>query len=87
MEAADTPQEEAIALYWRAVALVGLDEISAAIRDYEAFLDLPQSEVPEELRAQAQAEYLDIVTPTPSPTATVTPTRGTTLTFTATPTK
>jgi tetratricopeptide (TPR) repeat protein len=87
IEAAETPQEEAIALYWRAVALLGLDEMSAAIRDYEAFLALPAVEVPEDLRAQALAEYLDIVTPTPSPTASTTPTPGPVLTFTATPAK
>ncbi len=85
MDVADTPQEEAIALYWRAVALVGLDEMSAAIRDYEAFLALPRAEVPEDLRSQALAEYLDIVTPTPSAAATNTRTPGSILTFTTTP--
>jgi tetratricopeptide (TPR) repeat protein len=87
IDAADTPQEEAIALYWRAVTLVGLNEMSAARRDYETFLALPRAEVPEDLRAQALAEYLRIVTPTPSPTATITRTPGTVQTFTATPNK
>ena len=91
MDAADTPREEAIALYWRAVTLVGLDEMSAAIRDYEAFLALPAADVPDDLRALALTEYLGIVTPTPFSTSTITATPTitrtlpTVMTFTATP--
>jgi tetratricopeptide (TPR) repeat protein len=87
MDAASNPREEAIALYWRAVALVGLKETGAAIRDYEAFLDLPEGVAPAKLVAQAKDEYLAIVTPTPSntPTNTLTPTATSTPTRTFTP--
>jgi tetratricopeptide (TPR) repeat protein len=84
IDAAETPREEAIGMYWRAVALVGLNEVPSAIRYYETFLALPLAEVPDDLRAQALAEYLRIVTPTPSPTATITRTPGTVVTFTPT---
>jgi tetratricopeptide (TPR) repeat protein len=84
IDAAETPREEAIGMYWRAVALVGLNEVPSAIRYYEAFLALPLAEVPDDLRTQALAEYLRIVTPTPSPTATITRTPGTVVTFTPT---
>jgi len=87
MDAAATPREEAIALYWRAVSLVGLKETGAAIRDYEAFLALPEGVAPVNLVSQAKTEYLAIVTPTPSMTATntFTPTATATITITFTP--
>jgi tetratricopeptide (TPR) repeat protein len=87
MDAASTPREEAIALYWRAVSLVGLKETGASIRDYEAFLALPEGVAPAKLVSQAKTEYLAIVTPTPSMTATntFTPTSSSTPTVTFTP--
>jgi tetratricopeptide (TPR) repeat protein len=89
MDAATTPREEAIALYWRAAALVGLKENSAAIRDYEAFFALPEGVAPPDLLEQARPEYLKLVTPTPSATATITntpaPTNTITPTFTPSP--
>jgi tetratricopeptide (TPR) repeat protein len=84
VDVAATPREEAIALYWRAVALVGLKETGAAIRDYEALLALPEGAVPPSLLKQAKTEYLAIVTPTPSATATQTFTPSATSTATAT---
>ena len=84
VDVAATPREEAIALYWRAVALVGLKETSAAIRDYEALLALPEGVAPPSLVEQAKTEYLAIVTPTPSSTATRTFTPSATGTATAT---
>lgn len=84
MEAAATPREEAIALYWRAVSMVGLKNSDAAIRDYEAFFALPAEVAPKDLLAQAREEYLTIVTPTPSLTPTITFTPAPTKTFTPT---
>ncbi len=69
---AETPAQEAVLLYWRAVALVGLDETNAAIRDYEAFLALPTSEAYSDLRATAQIEYSALVTATATLQPTVT---------------
>ena len=90
MEVASNPREQAIALYWRAVSMVGLKNMSAAIRDYEAFFALPQGVAPADLLAQAREEYLVLVTPTPSLTPTITytpsPTKTVTPTFTATAT-
>ena len=90
MDAATSPREEAIALYWRAASLVGLKETGAAIRDYEAFFALPAGVAPADLLAQARKEYLILVTPTPSRTPTITftpaPTKTFTPTFTATAT-
>lgn len=86
-EVAANPREEAIALYWRAVAMVGLKNTGAAIHNYEEFLSLPQGVAPAKLVAQAKNEYLAIVTPTPSntPTNTLTPTSTATPTHTFTP--
>jgi len=86
-DVASNPREEAIALYWRAVAMVGLNNTSAAIFNYEEFLALPEGVAPAKLVAQAKNEYLAIVTPTPSntPTNTLTPTATSTPTRTFTP--
>lgn len=85
---AETPSQEAILLYWRAVALVGLDETSAAIRDYEAFLAMPTSTNLAGLRATAQVEYSALVTATPTlhPTVTANWTKTPTPKVTKTPT-
>ena len=87
MDAATTPREEAIALYWRAVCMIGLKETGAAIKNYEAFFALPEGVAPKDLIDQAQTEYLAIVTPTPSSTATITLTPSPTRTATATPSR
>jgi tetratricopeptide (TPR) repeat protein len=89
-KAATTPRQKAVAQYWRASALVGLEKFSTAIREYELFLSLPESVAPAELRTQALAEYLQMVTPTPTATntktSTPTPTPSVTVTHTITPT-
>ncbi|MBA4375628.1 MAG: hypothetical protein C0401_05580 [Anaerolinea sp.] len=83
---AKTDTQKAVLLYWRAAALVGLKEINAAIRDYEAFLALPAENVPASLRSTALVEYNSIITATPTltPTITSTPTLTFTNTLTAT---
>jgi tetratricopeptide (TPR) repeat protein len=68
----ETSAQQAEWLYWRAVALVGLDETSAAIRDYEAFLALPTSDIDSDMRATAQVEYSSLVTATATLHPTVT---------------
>lgn len=85
---AETPSQEAILLYWRAVALVGLDETSAAIRDYEAFLAMPTSDILAGLRSTARVEYSALVTATPTlhPTVTANWTKTPTPKITKTPT-
>jgi tetratricopeptide (TPR) repeat protein len=77
-----TDTQKAIFLYWRATALVGLKEINAAIRDFEAFLAYPTEKVPASFRIKALAEYLKIVTPTPSRTPTITNTPKPSITLT-----
>lgn len=84
IEAASTPREEAIALYWQAAALVGLDEMESAIRHYEEFLALPAGVAPLDLRNQALTEYMAMVTPTPTATQTTTSTPLSVATFTPT---
>jgi tetratricopeptide (TPR) repeat protein len=83
-DAVTTPREQAILLYWRAQALIGLKENGAAIRDYEALLALPEGIAPEDLLEKARTEYFAMVTTTPTFTPTITYTPSPT--FTASPT-
>jgi tetratricopeptide (TPR) repeat protein len=84
-DAASNDVDKAITLYWRALSLLELDQVSAARRDMEAFLAYPESVTRLEMRDRIISEYLKLVTMTPSPTSTITPTPLPTGTATPTP--
>lgn len=86
-----TDEEHASLLYYRAQSLEQLDEILPAIRDWKAFLELPESSMPAAWRTYAQKRLETLSTPTSTPvTPTITftrmPTRTNTVTFTRQPT-
>jgi tetratricopeptide (TPR) repeat protein len=93
VEYAKGDRQKAVALYWRAISLIGLKETKAAIRDLEAVLAYPEAIIPLNLREQVLKAYMPLVTPTPSlsPSATVkpsgTPKSDKTPTLTRTPTR
>jgi tetratricopeptide (TPR) repeat protein len=75
---ARTDREKAYALYWRAMALIGLDEEPAATRDLQDLFSLPEASIPAELKQDAMNAYQKLVTATPtlepsSTTVTTTP--------------
>jgi tetratricopeptide (TPR) repeat protein len=70
--------------YWRAQAQDALGAKFAALKDWQALLDLPSAAVPPAWAKQAE-RWLIALTPTPTNTATVTPSK--TATRTATPIK
>lgn len=83
--------EHASLLYYRAQSLELLDEISPAIRDWKALLELPAASMPSEWRKLAQDRLETLFTPTVTlvtPTLTMTrmPTRTPTITITRLPT-
>jgi tetratricopeptide (TPR) repeat protein len=63
---ARTDREKAFALYWRALALIGLDEEPAAARDLQALFSLPEASIPAELKLDAMNAYQKLVTATPT---------------------
>jgi tetratricopeptide (TPR) repeat protein len=62
--------ERAEYLYWRALALEGLNELKPAANDWKALLALPEEAVPPDMRREAEQHLASILTPTvkPSPT-------------------
>lgn len=66
--------DKSMALYWRALSLLELDQMSAAIRDMEAFLAYPETVTRVWMRDRIITEYFKLVTMTPSSTPSVTPT-------------
>ena len=85
-DAATNDVDISMTLYWRALSLLELDQVSAAIRDMEAFLAYPESVTRLWMRDRMVEEYLKLVTMTPSPTATETSTPTQTPESTITPT-
>lgn len=71
---AQTDEQKAELLYWRAIALEKLDETAAAIKDWQSFLAFPSNVVDPTMRADGESHYFTLVTPTPSVTLTSTPT-------------
>ncbi|NPV86733.1 MAG: tetratricopeptide repeat protein [Anaerolineae bacterium] len=80
--------EEGQVYYWRAQALEKINMLQAAIRDWEALLNLPSTDIPDAWRATAR-QRLDVLAPkSPTPTVpTQTPSRTPTRTRTPSPTK
>lgn len=79
---AETDLQKAELTYWRAQSLEQLGELSAAMRDYQALVDLPSENVKEEWiqYAREHMQKITALTPTvkprlPSPTITRTSTR------------
>ncbi len=91
-EYAANERQEAVALYWRAVSLIQLDQAKIAITDLETLLSMPDNVVTDDLREKVLEAYTPLVTPTPSLTptetsiASATPTPGKSPTVTRTPT-
>jgi tetratricopeptide (TPR) repeat protein len=85
---AETDEQMAQVLYWRAQILEAIGNVPSAILDWKRLLALPEEAVPEELRTVAESHIAATVTP--APTATNTPTEApsptTTPSATATPT-
>lgn len=65
-ELARTERETAAALYWRAMALIGLDEKQAAARDLETLLNMAEESLPAELKLNAMEVYQTMITATPT---------------------
>ena len=92
LQLAQGDRQNAAALYYRALALIGLDEERAALRDLESLLALPPEALPEEIRQGALETYRQVITPTPTftprPTVYTTPvpTKDLPPAITATPT-
>jgi tetratricopeptide (TPR) repeat protein len=71
---AQTNPQKATALYYRALALIGLDENDASAKDLEELLKYPEDVLPADLYENALKVYEQVVTPTPTSTLTRTPT-------------
>ncbi|MCP4138945.1 MAG: tetratricopeptide repeat protein [Chloroflexi bacterium] len=72
---AETELEEALIYYWRATCHEGREDISSALKDWEALLELPRSADTKDLRAEAQERLGELYTPTPTSTKGPTPTK------------
>ena len=84
---AKTDSQKAVLLYWQAASLRGLDEASAAIRDFTAAQEYAGGALPQDLKVDAEKQLTELVTATPSPTLTKTPVPSKTPTPTPTPKK
>lgn len=71
---AQTDPQKATALYYRALALIGLEENNAAAKDLEELMKYPEDVLPADLYANALRVYEQVVTPTPTPASRNTPT-------------
>ena len=83
-----TDEQHASLLYYRAQSLELLDEISPAIRDWKALLELPENSMPEAWITTAENRLKTLITKTNTPvTPTITMTRMPTRTLTVTITR
>jgi len=65
---ASDDRQKAIAQYWRAKALIGLEEYKAAATSLEELLQYPEDILPDLLRNDALTVYKQVITPTPTRT-------------------
>lgn len=74
---AETDEEKALALYWRALSHEGRNAFSEARADWQAFLKLPESVMTDEMRATAEEHLkkLVVITPSSTPKPSSTPTK------------
>jgi len=68
VELAREDRQKAIAQYWRAKALIGLEEYKAAAASLEEVLQYPEDILPALLRNDALTVYKQVITPTPTRT-------------------
>ena len=74
---AETDEEKALALYWRALSHEGRESWGDAIKDWNLLLGMPSSVMTPEMRTEAREHLRNIATPTRTPVAprvTATPT-------------
>lgn len=85
---AETDQQKAQVYFWRAQLYKAAGNLPAALKDWQALLDLPQDAMPAEWRALATVHLKAAATPgaTTSPTPSLTPRSGSSATPTPTPT-
>ena len=67
---ASTDAQKAMLLYWRANSLLAMDETTAAIKNFSDALAFPANSLPPALKADAEAQLKELVTPTPTTTPT-----------------
>jgi len=67
-------RQKALAQYWRAKALIGLEEYKAATTSLEELLQYPEDLLPAKLLADVQTMYRQVITPTPTITPVITAT-------------
>lgn len=82
--------EKAQVYFYRAQSLENLEEFKPAVRDWQALLALPKTDVPADWRAQAEKQLALLITSTPlpntpTPTLTSQPTEGLKITASPTP--
>ncbi|MBC8334970.1 MAG: tetratricopeptide repeat protein [Anaerolineales bacterium] len=82
---AENEFEEVSIHYWRAICHEGRDDIPAALKDWEAILDLPFSAEASLMRSEAREHLKALYTPTPTSTTGPTPTKTPSPTQTPTP--
>src|SRR5512138_3426751 len=89
VELASTDQQKAIAYYWSATVYEEREEIEDAAEQWTLLLDLPESAMTKEMRAEAKERLSKLATATPSktPPPTRTPTKKVTPTKTSIPSK
>jgi len=71
----ETEREEALIYYWRATCHEGREDISSALEDWEAILDMPFNAELGYMRAEAREHLGALYTPTPTSTEGPTPTK------------
>ena len=67
-------RQKALAQYWRAKTLIGLENYKAAATSLQEILQYPEDLLPSALRTDAQMLYKQVITPTPTKTPAVTST-------------
>jgi tetratricopeptide (TPR) repeat protein len=85
---ADTDEQKALALYWRALIQEKREEAESAIDNWQELLEMDPDAMTVEMREEAERHLRTMVTPTNTPkpsTPTKTATRGPTATKTPTP--
>jgi tetratricopeptide (TPR) repeat protein len=77
MALAETAEQTALALYWRALSYEGRGSLRSALNDWKALLDLPESAMTGEMRATAEQHLkkLAAITPSATPKPSLTPTK------------
>ena len=83
---AQNDTQVALAIYWSGLSLVKYGNIGDAIKNFQALLAMPASDMTPQMRQDAQDQLGKLATPTKTPTSTVTPKPSQTPTPTKTPT-